>query len=87
MGQNKAILGYFLASVHKRRNYNSYNTSDLLFGSKKRSIFFTFSMTFLTFYERKWANRTYIVACDFANFWKIENYMYSQLLLSKIGRF
>ena len=33
MGQNKAILGYFLASVHKRRNYNSCNTSDLLFGS------------------------------------------------------
>lgn len=53
MGQNKAILGYFLASVHKQRNYNSCNTSDLLFGSKKRSIFFTFSMTFLTFYERK----------------------------------
>lgn len=40
MGQNKAILGYFLANVHKRRNYNSCNTSDLLFGSKKRSIFY-----------------------------------------------
>lgn len=39
MGQNKAILGYFLANVHKRRNYNSCNTFDLLFGSKKRSIF------------------------------------------------
>lgn len=40
MGQNKAILGHFLASVHKLRNYNSCNTSDLLFGSKKRSIFY-----------------------------------------------
>lgn len=39
MGQNKAILGHFLASVHKRRNYNSCNIADLLFGSKKRSIF------------------------------------------------
>lgn len=44
-------------------------------------------MTFLMFYEHKWANRTYIVTCDFADFWKIENYMYSQLLLLKIGRF
>lgn len=40
MGQNKAFLGYFLVSVHKRQNYNSCNTSDLLFGSKKRSIFY-----------------------------------------------
>lgn len=87
MGQNKAILGYFLANVHKRRNCNSYNTSDLPFGSKKRSIFFTFSMTFLKFYERKYANRTYIVTCDFADFWKIENYMYSQLLLLKTPYF
>ena len=39
MGQNKAILGHFLANVHKRRNYNSCNIADLLFGSKKRSIF------------------------------------------------
>lgn len=40
MGQNKAILGYFLENVHKRRNYNSCNTSDLRFNAKKRSIFY-----------------------------------------------
>ena len=39
MGQNKVILGYFLVNVHKRRNYNSCNTSDLRFICFKVLIF------------------------------------------------
>lgn len=39
MGQNRAFLGHFLANVHKRLNYNSYNTSDLRFIYFKVPIF------------------------------------------------
>lgn len=53
MGQNKAILGYFLVNVHKRRNYNSCNMSDLRFICLNTLIFLQFSTHFLVLYETK----------------------------------
>jgi len=50
MGQNKAILGYFLANVHKRRNYNSCNVLDLHFGTDERSIFLHSQFEFFAFF-------------------------------------
>lgn len=75
MGQNKAVLWQFFKSVHKRRNCNSCNTSDLHFICFNTIIFLQFSTHFLALYETKWANRTYITTCYFTDFWKMKNYM------------